>query len=194
MFNSKAAVQAVDYIIQNLSAQSQTLDKITILKMLFFAERFSLRKYAQSITGDSFVAMKMGPVASKTYDLIKFSPYSDGLEYVSSALEKDGEYGIKSRGVFVNIDDYDELSQSDFEALDFAINKFGIYSPSQLSAITHKYKEWAIFEDAINQNKSSYPMNMDDFFLETTEYTKEYSDISDQHAKLSQEIYNEDKI
>lgn len=191
MFDYEASVQAVDYIIKKLNPDSLSLDKITILKMLFFAERYSIRKFAQTITGDRFVAMKFGPVASSTYDILKFKDYANGIEYAREALESDGSINVHSKSIFLVRDDYDALSDTDLEALNFAIDTFGVYSPLKLSNITHRYREWAKFESDILSTNGAYDMDMSDFFIPTTDDTKEYSLIDDERVKLSKELYDE---
>ena len=69
-FNKNTRIQAIDYIIRN-SSNTHSLNKISILKLLFFADRYHLRKYGRTISNDSYCAMQNGPVASKTYDLLK---------------------------------------------------------------------------------------------------------------------------
>jgi hypothetical protein len=190
VLNYKAAIQAVDYIVKNGSCEG-ILNKLAILKLLFFAERYSLRKYAQSITGDQFWAMRLGPVASETYNMISFKDTvsAEHLKYTQEILSKDGLYGVKSNGALIMRDDYDELSDTDIEALDFSIKEFGQYSSSKLVDITHLYKEWNRFEEKLKDEKSSFKINIEDFFEKTNEQTKEYSIIADDQVELNKEFY-----
>lgn len=183
-FNQKAAIQAIDYIVRACDKYTFSLDKMSILKLLFFAERYSLRKFAISITGDFFIAMKNGPVASQTYDLLKFKNYAKGLAYAKKALKQEGEYAIKSLGIFLERDDYDELSDGDLEALDFAIDNFGKYSALKLSDISHRYLEWV---------KASRDGVMDfaDFFAKDDENSAEFNVIPYELVKHSKELYFE---
>ena len=188
MTNYKATIQAADYILKNGSCDG-VMDKLTILKLLFFAERYSLRKYAQSITNDEFVAMRCGPVASETYDIISFKDTAREKDYANEILSKIPPYFVKSNNTLLVRDDYDELSDTDVEALDFALNEFGKYSSKKLVEITHKYKEWNRFEKELKERDTSFKMNMNDFFIQTTEDTKEYEIIPDEAVKLSQDFY-----
>lgn len=190
MLNYQAAVQAVDYILKNASPDG-ILDKLTILKLLFFAERYSLRKFSQSITGDKFVAMRCGPVASTTFDIISFKdvvPLAQ-KEYAKEIISKIPPYFVKSNGALMSRDDYDELSDTDIEALVFSIKQFGQYSPSKLIDITHKYKEWNRFEKELMKEDTSFPMKTEDFFLQTTGDTKEYGEIPDDIVEINKEFY-----
>ncbi|ALV65025.1 Panacea domain-containing protein [Campylobacter fetus] len=188
--NYKAAIQAVDYIIQNTS-DYDILDKLSILKLLFFAERYSLRKFAQSITDDNFCAMRCGPVASKTYDLISFKDTLKNIEkeYSKEILSKDGSYGVKSNKLLITRNDYDELSDSDIESLDFSIKNYGKFSSKELINITHNFKEWNRFKNELEQNDTSIKIDINDFFEKTTKGTKEYSVISNEHVEQSKELF-----
>ena len=179
-FNKDTRIQAIDYIIRN-SSNTHSLDKISILKLLFFADRYHLRKYGRTISNDNYCAMQNGPVASKTYDLLK--SISNEQE-----LEKDGLYNIKSRGAFLEREDYDCLSDTDIEALDFSINNFSKFSSKELIRISHLYPEWKRFEKELTKINTSYPIQIDDFFSKTTEDTKEYEIISANQVALNQEL------
>ena len=128
MLNYKAAIQAVDYIVRNGSCQG-ILNKLAILKLLFFAERYSLRKYAQSITGDQFWAMRLGPVASETYNMISFNTVSaEHLKYTQEILSKDGLYGVKSNGALIMRDDYEDF----FEKTNEQTKEYSIIADDQV--------------------------------------------------------------
>lgn len=192
MVNFKASIQAVDYIIKEVS-DNGILDKLTILKLLFFAERYSMRKYAQSITSDKFVAMRCGPVASLTLDLIGFKEYlsKDKLDYTSEILEKIPPYFVKSKGVLISRDDYDELSDTDIEALCFSTQNYGQYSSKKLVEITHKFKEWNRFEKELQKQDTKFDILIDDFFAKTTEQTNEYNIIPDEIVEINKEFFKE---
>ena len=181
-FNRDTRIQAIDYIIRN-SSDTHSLDKLSILKLLFFADRYHLRKYGRTISNDNYCAMRNGPVASETYDLLKTISIANEQE-----LEKDGLYNIKSRGAFVEREDYDCLSDTDIEALDFSINNFSKFSPKELVRISHLYPEWKRFEKKLAEINTSYTIQIDDFFSEITEDTKEYEIISINQVALNQEL------
>ena len=181
-FNKETRIQAIDYIIRN-SSMTHSLDKISILNLLFFADRYHLRKYGRTISNsdDSYCAMRNGVVALATYDLLK--SISNEQE-----LEKDGLHNIKSKGAFLEREDYDCLSDTDIEALDFSVNNFGKFSSKELVRISHLYPEWKRFEEELAKTDASYPIQIDDFFSEITEDTKEYEIIPRNQVVLNQEL------
>jgi len=137
-FNYKKAVQALVFFCQK--EQEKKINKIKALKLLFFAERFHLRKYSRMITNDSYWAMGMGPVASGTKDLIDSTRYGSdkGKTYAQKHLHNFPKHLIASRTEL----DKEVFSESDIESLEFAWEKFGKYNYPKIIDITHEYPEW----------------------------------------------------
>ncbi len=164
-FSVKKALQALYYI----QSASNISDKLSLLKLVFFADRYHIRNYGISMLQDDYCAMTLGPVCSKTYDLIKKGLYYDGLTAEGQHLVDENLFcnrdvvSVKNTG-----DDY--LSISDKEALDFSIRHFGSFSPYQLSEITHAYPEWSRYRDVLDSHVSaSETMDYADFFSDPEE-------------------------
>lgn len=68
-FNQTKTAQAVAFLLKQTPCRRESYMKI--IKELYIADRESLRETGRPITGDTFVAMKKGPVLSQVYDLIK---------------------------------------------------------------------------------------------------------------------------
>lgn len=59
-FAYRKAAQALNYFaIQN----GGEIEKLQALKLIYFADRYHLRKYGRPITNDQYWAMNFGPVA-----------------------------------------------------------------------------------------------------------------------------------
>ncbi|MDR0339236.1 MAG: SocA family protein [Desulfovibrio sp.] len=69
--NTQKIIESIIWIAQRLPDNS----RYTILKTLFYADKFHLQKYGRPVTGDTYIKMAAGPVASLAYDLIKRSDY-----------------------------------------------------------------------------------------------------------------------
>ena len=69
--NPQKIIEAIAWIAQRLPGSSRYI----ILKTLFYADKFHLQKYGRPVTGDTYIKMAAGPVASLAYDLIKRSEY-----------------------------------------------------------------------------------------------------------------------
>ena len=67
-FDIKKAIAAVAFLLQG---QGKELDMFLGLKMLYLADKTALIQWGKTITGDSFVSMKKGPVLSRIYDLFR---------------------------------------------------------------------------------------------------------------------------
>lgn len=158
-FDYKRATQALNYFAIK---KGGNIDMLTSLKLIYFADRYHLRKYGRPITNDEYFAMEHGPVASGTKDIATMnSDYlgDDVFLYSSSYLSYDGNtYSITSRKPL----DEDVFSDSDLEALSFAFDKFAKYSKWDLRDITHIYPEWRKLEQVVRESNRAL-MNIEDF-------------------------------
>ncbi len=138
----KKITQVVDFLVSKFDSG---LPKLKLVKLIWAADRYHVRKYSRLVTEDDYFAMKNGPVASCVKDVIEFS-----INEFSNLEEKDLSYikqFIKNEnGVISSVSspNMDYLSDTDIEALNFAINTFGEMSESDLIAFTHEYPEWTI--------------------------------------------------
>ncbi|MDR0306100.1 MAG: SocA family protein [Chitinispirillales bacterium] len=152
-------LQALYYIQSKAPFDNQSrYNKVYLLKMIFTADRYHLRHYGLLATGDSYFAMKLGPVASATYDILKKSPYNinSAEEVYFSAIKE-----LSENDVLIDPQEEDELSVSFKKALDFALREFGDYDWNTLSNISHCYPEWKKHEENL---PGRMPMDIKDFF------------------------------
>jgi uncharacterized phage-associated protein len=146
------------------------LDNYTLLKHIFFADRYHLRTYGSPLTGDNFFAMDNGPVPSYTKSLLKkdtaflgaFS--SDDIELFNANVKTfTGDHSW----VTTRQDPYKKLSASEYEALSFSIDTFGKFDESQLILLTHDYPEWKKYKEFFEENEWKFKrqdMSFLDFF------------------------------
>lgn len=66
-FAPDKALESVLYIAAHLA--EPTIHEV--LKIRYFADKLHLAQYGFLASGDEYVAMKFGPVASSTYNLLK---------------------------------------------------------------------------------------------------------------------------
>lgn len=109
-----------------------------VVKVFYFADKLHLSKYGRFIFGETYIAMKKGPVPSKIYDMIK-TVRDDRLDFQSSRLKR--SIKVENDDVYAIAEpDVEYLSKSDLECLDQAIAKYGfadhrvIYNESHDSA------------------------------------------------------------
>ncbi len=162
-FSVEKSLQILSYLQNKLKAKNY----FKLLKHVFFAERYHLRKYCTPILNDNFVAMKNGPVASKLYNVIKKDDFflawldASDRELIENCIDCDRESG----NVTVSMDtDYDLVSESEKEALDFSIQNFGRFGKDKLIRITHQYPEWEKVSEGLGETVKMKPMSYVEFF------------------------------
>jgi hypothetical protein len=191
-FNYKKAVQCINYII---AKTGKPVDKLKIIKLLWAADRYHLRKYARLVTGDSYFALPNGPVGSHTLDLINRNIDRIGeveKEYAQQFLTLPESNKVNSK-----LDpDTDFFSDSDIEALDFAITTFSSMTTASLKNLSHQYPEYKKFEKAIEDGVSErFPINLDDFFEDLSDSnTKNFFTQDKELLGLNKMVFEENKI
>ena len=131
--NKEKTINSILFVLSNLGGQC---DFHKIFKILYFADQKHLVLYGTQITGDYYIAMKDGPVPSKTYDMFKSvrgeSWGSRNHDY-DDFFEIDSHYfAIQKRAV-----DFDELSQSEIECLESSIKENKDLDFTELSNKSH---------------------------------------------------------
>lgn len=128
-FDTKKAIEAILYIAEH------NPDTYDLMKILYFADKEHLAKYGRFICGGSYIAMRLGPVPSGVYDIIKYAR-GDGIflisEPIADAFEVRGYNIIPLRVANVEL-----LSESDLECLGEAIRQYGHLSLGELKALSH---------------------------------------------------------
>jgi uncharacterized phage-associated protein len=144
LFKADKSVEAILYIAQHVV--QPTFHRIS--KVMYFADKVHLEKYGRFICGDSYVAMKHGPVPMYSYEILK-TVRGDG--FAPCSKETDVKSAEKTKKAFIVVDEFlvkplraaqlDYFSESDLECLDKAIDKYGRMSSSQLTELSHD-KAW----------------------------------------------------
>jgi len=137
-FNEKKGVEALSYVASKWPGGTA----VFAAKVLFFAEKSHLNRYARPIVGDTFMAMPNGPVPSMLYDFIK------------GQLDQAGDPGAVMAALSIRRDPYlsvpvqrepdlSVLSGSDVECLDEAIAFCRSRNSATLSNLTHRETAWS---------------------------------------------------
>ena len=176
-------VQAISFL---LDRKSEALDKLSLLKLIFFADKYHMMKYARSITNDTYYAMKYGPVASNMKNILDFDFLADAeKEYIEKYLVKNNnQINIKEKFAKYNM-----LSDTDKEALKFAYENFGKYKTFDLVDITHQFYEWKRFEKSLENGLTREKILEEDFFKFSDIENDPYKNIPEELVKLSCEFY-----
>jgi uncharacterized phage-associated protein len=136
LYDERKAAQAAAFLLHRAGGR---LPLIKLIKLLYLAERESLRRYGDTITGDSFVSMPNGPVLSMTYDHINAAlPSAPGgwSAWVADRDNNDVALCDPSK-VADPRQDLLALSETDAECLDAIWEQFGAMGKWELVAYTH---------------------------------------------------------
>jgi uncharacterized phage-associated protein len=129
-FDLQKSIETILYVSQRQA------NLYRLLKILYFADKEHLAQYGRTICGDSYVAMRLGPVPSGAYDVIKCARGDGTFLYDESILEA---IEVRNRTTVVALRDADVefLSESDRECLDRAIEQYGRMSFARLKKLGH---------------------------------------------------------
>ena len=166
---------------------NSSIDKLAAVKLLFFADRYHLRKYGRLISDDTYYALPHGPVASNSLDILN-QVMNDSNTGTSRKYIKKSD-----SNTFIAVEtDYklEYLSDSDVEALEFVAEQFGDKEAWELRNLTHNYPEWKRFEHTLDTQLSRREkIIMSDFFESTNIENDPFLIIPQRVVELSKEAY-----
>jgi len=172
MFKSEKAVQVLNFFARKAMENKVVLHKTNALKLLYLADKKHLRESTiRTITGDSYKAQQMGPVAVHTFDIIETIAQeregkiqSRGVEYAKDFLDVGYDNTMpqeKNASKSISIQskekvDMSKFSESDKVVLNEVWSVFGslVGDRSALWQETHKYPEGNKFEDMDRSQQS----------------------------------------
>jgi len=158
-FAYKKAVQVLNFFAAQNGGE---IEKLHALKLVFFADRYHLRKYGRPITNDQYWAMKLGPVPSGVKDIFELDSGSSVERHYAERFFEHGSrrHSIRSTAPV----DTTVLSESDQDALHFAWRSFG--RGYGIVEKAHRYPEWHRHEATLKGGCSRVPMDYADFLEE----------------------------
>lgn len=130
-FDAEKALEALVYIVAKANS-----DLYGTLKILYNADKYSLHQYGRFIAGDTYKALKYGPVPQGAYDILHFvcgKHTTSEVPEARAALAFTSDTELKA----LRAPDVDALSKTDIECLDFAIRKDGRKPFWQLKKESH---------------------------------------------------------
>lgn len=189
----KKSVQAMNYLARKKDGQ---INKMKAIKLIYFADRYHIRKYGRPVIGDQYWAMKLGPVASHTLDTAELNSglEKDCLQYAKTFISHP-----KGDVKMLNIISKDKVdlkvfSQTDIEALETAYKEFGDKDQFELADISHKYPEWLKHKKEIEVDKKRrVKMDYLDFFANPRAAGSDIFDLPDEHLELAKNTYLENQ-
>jgi uncharacterized phage-associated protein len=111
------------------------MDRIRLLKLLYIADRELLTEMGRTLTGDTALAMKRGPVLRGVYGLIKSEhPASSDWQ----AVVKNDHYEV----VLAEPVGTGRLTKAEHKKLLELCERFRDTDSEELSELTHEFPEW----------------------------------------------------
>ena len=132
-FDFAKALEALLYVASNAPIP----DRFHLCKILYFADRFHLEKYLRFIYGETYVAMRHGPVPSKAFNIMRSTPDEEPRDIFAD------DFLVVGR----RAPNMEVFSESDVEALDWAIRTYGKKTVSALRRISHNDTVWKSLTD-----------------------------------------------
>lgn len=145
MIDTSTIIEAVYYLLKRLGPRT----KMELLKLVFLADKYHLIQYGRTVTGDEYFAMEYGPVGSTVKDVLDLNDFDLSeaeLKLAQNFIENVDPIIRKARDDGPRMEELEMLSETDIEALDFAVEQFGQWTAFKLSEFTHRYPEWKRFE------------------------------------------------
>jgi len=186
----KKSTQAINYFANKRDGR---INKMKAIKLIWLADRYHLRKYGRPVIGDTYWAMKFGPVASEALRIAdQDSRLSVGcLKYISKYLKINGN-DEKVRNLVSRHDvDLGVFSQTDIEALETVFNEYGDRDQFELADISHSFPEWSKHEDEIASGEKRVLMSYSDFFSHSKSSNVGIFNLDIEHLKDTKELYKD---
>ena len=134
-------------------------------KLLWLIDRYSLRHYARTVSGDQYYAMILGPVPTDAKHILEGMPTNmqTTLADVETYLNI---YSTTHRFSSRKLPDMDAFSVSDVKVMNLIIQHYANMRSDNLSTLSHNFPEWRAYKERIEDDteKSSFPINPNLFF------------------------------
>ena len=152
MIVSATIIESLYYILRKIGKA----DKLKLTQLMYLADKYHLLYFGRTITNDDYYATQYGIVGTTIKDILSFDPFlpeeqsflsKEEKDYFLNLIEKIENYNFKVKETDIP---FNMLSETDKEALNFIIEKFGSMSSSELVELTHKYPECYKYKNLFN--------------------------------------------
>jgi uncharacterized phage-associated protein len=133
-FHLEKSIQATAALLATSSAKR--MSRLRVLKLLYVAERETLKETGRTITGDRAVAMDHGPVLTSIYNLIK-GQHADATRW-NQFFSRDDQHDIE----LIADPGNEKLSRYELSKLAQVARRFDDFNDWELVEHTHGFEEW----------------------------------------------------
>ncbi len=164
------SIEKILEIMKTLQDGHRNMPYMSMIKLVFFAERFHIRNFGFPLTGDMYYAMKHGPVPSVVKNVINKEYLHMGFisekqrELIeTSVVLKDRNQNDKLASFSIKNKSYFDLSKSASASIEFTLINFGSFDQKKLIDITHAYPEWTRYKELFKTDSTNI-LRQDIFF------------------------------
>jgi uncharacterized phage-associated protein len=166
--NHEKCIEAVLYVIDALKG---SINKYNLMKVIFEADKYHLNNHARPVTGDTYIAMEYGTVPSAIKNYIDRNHwYLELINREEFPFKLDTSQHLVKSDIKPNLD---FLSETDKEALDIGIKKYGTLPFKEVERLNHEEECW-IKTRELNPDRS-IPFELMISNEEIKEYLAEHS-------------------
>jgi len=112
--NQRVLINTLLYVIKKLGSTGEFHE---VFKILYFAEQEHIKRFGKLLLDDTYIAMKYGPVPSKSYRILKDVMQGGYKEYFTSVTDR----MVRA----IAEPDMDYLSESEIDCIDNSLKQFG---------------------------------------------------------------------
>jgi uncharacterized phage-associated protein len=159
-FSPDKALESVLYIASKLA--QPTVHEV--LKIRYFADKLHLADFGFMASGDDYVAMKFGPVATTTYNLLK-AARGDQSGWIHPRLSEliEGALDVQARNVKpLRQPNFDLLSKADVDCIDQALARYGNMPFKERTELSHDAAWQAAWDIAAEDEVGQSPIKLTD--------------------------------
>jgi uncharacterized phage-associated protein len=165
------------------------LTKTQSLKFLYFLDEFSIKKYGIPFIGLKYEVWQFGPVSQDVFVELDEDQPQMLKDYISIKREDFQHYKFLYVKPLKDFND-DEFSDNDINLMNLVIDKFGNYTSSQLSDLTHEpgslwyniAKEEGLLESFKNRR------------LRTSNFTIDFTPLLDEEKSKIYKLHQENQL
>jgi uncharacterized phage-associated protein len=174
-FEFKKSTQALNYLAH---LNGGSISKLRAMKLIYFADRFHLRKYGRFITNANYVAMKLGPVPSEVLNIAdsNFETAAD-REYANTFISTSNTKIKTVKAIQMEV-----FSETDRESLLHVWKKFGHFP--RLPDLTHRFPEWRKHESDFKAGVKRKHIKIEDFLENAPDDLEYCPKLSDDDKSL----------
>ncbi len=135
VFNEVKATQAAARL---LTLRGGSMSYVKLIKLLYLADREALIRWGRPITTDRFVAMDIGPVVSRIYDLIRGEPTPNSVRIWLKFISHPDNYEVR----LLRYPGGGELSHQEQDLIDEVYAQHGCLNRWAIVDYTRSLPEW----------------------------------------------------